>query len=319
MDNSGWPVLNELRYANAKEGVRLIATEFSESSPVNCVDSYEIPTQLGNHLVTEIGRNIYFPSNIKSLNLPVWALRVDVNAFKNSSIESICLNRNLMTVDFLQTMSSLKNITTKGNPYFQVVDGNLYDVENRLCWAKNENIRSGITSVKAGAFSFRKFGDIKIPDGVKSIERMAFYKCEAKSLTIPSSVTKIDGYAICKSQIDELIIEGGNEPLSLYRNSIESEIVRISLPKRIKYKDTPCVSLEKSKIVEILGALNAEPEMIKLDWETLKELSVDMRNVPERYSDQILYGDIANKLLLNRRDYVYLIKANNHWQEKKYW
>lgn len=319
MDNSGWPVLNELRYANAKEGVRLIATEFSESSSINRVDSYEIPTQLGNHLVTEIGKNIRFPSNIKSLTLPVWALRVDVDAFKSSSIETICLNKNLMTVDFLQTMSSLKSITTKGNPYFKVIDGNLYDAANRLCWAQNENIKNSITSIEPGAFSFRKFGNIKIPDGVKSIKRMAFYKCKAKSLTIPSSVTEIDSYAIYKSQIDELIIEGGNEPLSLSAYSIEGEVMKITLPKRIKYEDAPCISLENTKNVEILGALNAEPGMIKLDWSTLKELSVDMRNVPERYSDQILCGDIGEDLLLHRRDYVYLIKENKFWQEKKYW
>lgn len=118
---------------------------------------------------------------IKEIVFPESVVYVLYGAINNCDVEALIFGKNLKNIDEggLRTNKSLKRIEIEeGNPYYKVIQGNLYGA-NGLClsYGFNNSIAANTAVIGANAFSNSDIESIVIPESVGSINNCAFMKC----------------------------------------------------------------------------------------------------------------------------------------------
>ena len=129
-------------------------------------------------------------TTLTDITVPGYVTEIGDNAFYNSDIESITLQRGLTSIgkyafyscDNLESITIPNTITTIGKYAF-------LDFEGSIIWDSNTSIKI----INEYAFSGYKGTSITIPNSVKTIDNCAFASmANVTSITIPASVTTIN-------------------------------------------------------------------------------------------------------------------------------
>ena len=132
-------------------------------------------------------------SNLKNIELPDKLENISSQCFLETNIALIKFPENLKTIsDGASLPSTLKNIDTSENNYFEFIDGVLYSKDLRtlvfaLSNVTSVNIEESVENISGSAFqNCSLLTTINIPLNVKSIGDLAFYNSKLNKITISS-------------------------------------------------------------------------------------------------------------------------------------
>lgn len=188
-----------------------------EKTFMNCdqLTTVKLPSKL-----TYLGDGVFYQSGLTSIDLPATLKYIGSECFLKTKITSLNIPAS---VDSLGTsiiaQTGVSSLTVdKDNKYFHLVDGVLYDVNNRLLYAVPQK---GMTEVNVAA-------------GCLGINGGAFWGSEVRKVTLPESVLAIDDYAFCQSPLESI-----NFPAGLLfigeQGFASTQLTDVTLPENMPY------------------------------------------------------------------------------------
>ena len=212
-----------------------------------------IPSILNNKLVTSIGKDAFYNTNITSIKIPSTIKTMKGQCFETNSLTKVYYEGTIedwCNIEFLSNGGFVGCVS----PMYRAKEFYMLDNNNNWYEVKEIEIPNTITEIgKYQFFGFRNISSIKIPNSITSIGEYAFYNCTSlESITIPNSVTSIGSYAFdnCTSLVS---IEIPNSVTSIgsYAFSSCENLERVVIPNSVKsigtyafFRCTSLVSIE---------------------------------------------------------------------------
>jgi hypothetical protein len=188
----------KLSRINLPDGLESLGDEcFSGCSNLRRID---LPSTLRS-----IGKEAFSDVPLTSIKLPYSLTYMGSKALKGTSITSLYLPADLEVENgVFGNMPKLREFQVeRGNRYFTVEDGVLYDIEGTtLLYYPNAktgafSVPSGVITLQNGAFSgCSSLSSVSFPNSLETIGRNAFASCTSlRNVEIPENVTSIGGCA----------------------------------------------------------------------------------------------------------------------------
>ncbi|MDV6378195.1 leucine-rich repeat protein [Sporosarcina sp. GW1-11] len=151
----------------------------------------EIPSEIGDKTVSEIGNFAFFLKQLTSITIPESVKVIGTGAFGNNELTSLTIPEGVERIE--NTAFSSNNLTNISIPESVTYIGEMSFYNNKLT---NATILGEQTIIGQSAFSSNLLTSVTIADGVTEIGNEAFYPINRlTSVTIPGSVKSIGNSA----------------------------------------------------------------------------------------------------------------------------
>ena len=184
---------------------------------------------LGVKDIAVLEKNIIIPNNYNGY--PVG--RIDYNAFKNSTIETVYIPNtiNVILSRAFFACESLTKVTFEEGSQLTFFDGGLF---NGCVNLKEINIPSTLVTIRQSVFTnCKSLGEIVLPEGVTNIQSRAFYGCTALTeFILPDSCVTISEEVFMDCTALSVFTVSQNSALSYVYNNIftNTAVTEITLP-----------------------------------------------------------------------------------------
>ncbi|MBR5117982.1 MAG: leucine-rich repeat domain-containing protein [Muribaculaceae bacterium] len=228
----------------------------------------ELPSTL-----LSIGNEAFSDVPLTSIKLPGGLTFMGSKAFDDTKITSLYLPKYLEVEngDF-GSLPKLKEFQVeRGNRYYTVEDGVLYDIKGTtlLCYPKAKTgaftVPSGVTALQHDAFAGNSsISSVTFPNSLQSIGSKAFYNCTSlRKVVIPESVTSIEASAFSGcSKMSTATINAAIKSLSsnAFRDcgALQSVVLPLSLEKIGDSAFENCKSLQDVEFGNYLAVIEKE-------------------------------------------------------------
>ena len=256
----------KLSRINLPEGVESLGEQcFYGCSNLRRID---LPSSL-----LSIGKEAFCDVPLTSIKLPYNLTFIGSKAFKGSNITSLYLPANVKVEnDAFGAMPKLREFQVeRGNRYYTVEDGVLYDIEGTtLIYYPNAktgafSVPSGVTTLQNGAFTDNSsLNSVTFPNSLQTIGKNVFANCTSlRNVVIPENVISIGASAFSGcSHITTATIDASIKVLSANAfkdcGSLQSVVLPSSLEKIGESAFENCKSLQNVEFGNSLTVIEKE-------------------------------------------------------------
>lgn len=251
---------------NLPEGLETIGEEcFQDCNNLRRID---LPSTLRS-----IGKGAFCDVPLTAIKLPYNLTFIGSNAFKGTHITSLYLPQSVeVENDAFGSMPKLREFQVeRGNRYYTVEDGVLYDIEGTtLIYYPNAktgafSVPSGVITLQNGAFAGNSsLSLVTFPNSLQTIGKNAFANCTSlRNVEIPENVTSIGASAFSGcSHMTTATIDAAINVLSAQVfndcGSLQSVVLPSSLQKIGERAFENCKSLQNVEFGDNLTAILKE-------------------------------------------------------------
>lgn len=207
---------------------------------------YKLPDVSGNTCIIvggddeKIGDNLIIPGSVTYRNKTFSVAGIAFRAFDHSKIKHLTIEDGVGFISSCAFWGSLlESVEIKGviNISDDVFE-NCYNLSSfnapllqtfgsgcfRGTKLKEFKIPKTMSSIPLCSFEYSEIQTVEIPNSIKKIESEAFRNCKnLKRVFIPKSITEIEEGAFSNCEIESLVIEESDDPLTIYPSFYEKD------------------------------------------------------------------------------------------------